>query len=1072
MGDPISIIGVVVDLAPRVIKYIIDVKHASRDRQALLTEVTSTSGILSMLKNVIDQPDGDHTWAREVMTVDGMREALMGVQGLLRTLAEELEPKKGRSRNSVAWPFKSKDVEGMLDKIARYKQQMILALQFKAFRDTSMVDEHLRTLAVGQQKAVVNTDILVQRGEFENTQKILTWLSNYDSKKKHNLASRTRTRGTGEWILDQPWFNQWYSGSIDTLLAYGGPGVGKTILASFIVDHINLQRAISPFNKVGLIYVYLDYKQRGDQSYDAIVASLVKQLISNDYDHFPMLQALYSSAQDPLDSRPDTKTFEGLLKEIAEEFEQIYLVIDAFDESDSQDTRDELAKLITFLQSSRCKVKVLITSRNRLPSLEDFGNPETQELSASTGDIRTYIENRICNEQRLRRQLSDDGALRANVIDTVIDRCQGMFLMVALSLNALARSRTRADFNDCLQSLPSGSDGLRQTYRDAMDRIQSQDKQDVRYAMRILAWLCFSARPLKVLELRYALAIDSHKDNEQDFNENRLLPREDIEPLCNGLVVIDDNNEEVRLVHHTTQEFFNKEKEDLFVVEKPLIALSVIKFLSYRQFTRVCETDQELQQFKTDNPFLLYAVEHLGRHSLEAGSAGTEKVVELFRKISHLQCLNQIRLNLASPKSMVVCSPLCTAVEYNLMGVLQQLLKDKGDMPGCGWKTADVNIAGKAWRLRRFPAHEAASARKQEMLTLLLEHGVDLRCQDRHANTLLHACAVGHQVEGAKFCLEGCRDNINHQNANGNTPLHDAVCFGSDAVVRLLLEAKADVCISNGAKRSPIHEATAANRVEMVKLLVEAHRPDFAFQDGFKVSPLHCAAASNLSAEVEMILRERPDVVDLSNEPGLTPLHDTAERGASDCVSILLKHGANINRLDKMGRTPLYCAVEKRKPRVAKLLLDAGADVSLDTNAKAIAYQAGNTGPELIRMLLEHPKFDYAGVDKNTNVSGLNEASFLKHEETAMLFLERDEKEGSKLLHQKNNWGNTPMHDVAWSGMISVARRMLQTGSDILDWRNEAGEIPLDVAIKGGNHEVAELFRAKMAEMVARNVAS
>ncbi|MCJ1310736.1 hypothetical protein MMC25_004402 [Agyrium rufum] len=51
--------------------------------------------------------------------------------------------------------------------------------------------------------------------------------------------------------------------------------------------------------------------------------------------------------------------------------------------------------------------------------------------------------------------------------------------------------------------------------------------------------------------------------DEKDFNEKRLVD-EDVISLCAGLITTDDTSTEVRLVHHTTQEFFTNKKAELF----------------------------------------------------------------------------------------------------------------------------------------------------------------------------------------------------------------------------------------------------------------------------------------------------------------------------------------------------------------------------------------------------------------------------------------------------------------------------------------------------------------------------
>lgn len=205
MGDPISAVGIVLQIAPSVVKFIVDVKNAPRERRALLAEVISTSGILVMLKNVLEQPDGADAWAKEIMKVDGMQEALRGIQDILSSLHKELDPKadrRSRIKDSVAWPFKDKDVEQMLEKMGRFKQQMMLAMQFQAFQDNAMINGQLDALKMGQRRVLASADTILAQNKLESRNKILSWLSRSDlARKKHQTASKMRTAGTADWIL-------------------------------------------------------------------------------------------------------------------------------------------------------------------------------------------------------------------------------------------------------------------------------------------------------------------------------------------------------------------------------------------------------------------------------------------------------------------------------------------------------------------------------------------------------------------------------------------------------------------------------------------------------------------------------------------------------------------------------------------------------------------------------------------------------------------------------------------------------------------------------------------------------
>jgi ankyrin repeat protein len=51
-----------------------------------------------------------------------------------------------------------------------------------------------------------------------------------------------------------------------------------------------------------------------------------------------------------------------------------------------------------------------------------------------------------------------------------------------------------------------------------------------------------------------------------------------------------------------------------------------------------------------------------------------------------------------------------------------------------------------------------------------------------------------------------------------------------------------------------------------------------------------------------------------------------AYHGHASLVSLLVKHGADPNRLNDKGQSPLAGVVFKNEPEVIKILLDAGAD--------------------------------------------------------------------------------------------------------------------------------------------------
>jgi hypothetical protein len=88
-----------------------------------------------------------------------------------------------------------------------------------------------------------------------------------------------------------------------------------------------------------------------------------------------------------------------------------------------------------------------------------------------------------------------------------------------------------------------------------MDRIEQQDKDFRELAKSVLPWIICAKRPLLTAELQHAMAVEVG-DNE--LNTENLPQIEDVVSVCAGLVTIDDKSDIIRLVHYTTQEYFEQ----------------------------------------------------------------------------------------------------------------------------------------------------------------------------------------------------------------------------------------------------------------------------------------------------------------------------------------------------------------------------------------------------------------------------------------------------------------------------------------------------------------------------------
>jgi hypothetical protein len=136
---------------------------------------------------------------------------------------------------------------------------------------------------------------------------------------------------------------------------------------------------------------------------------------------------------------------------------------------------------------------------------------------------------------------------------------------------------TVRDVKSAIRNLPRGSDAYDVAYHGAMERILAQGKGSSKMAKKMLAWILCARRPLRTLELLHALAVEP---GNTEIDEDDIPETEQLLAMCAGLVTIDEQSNNVRFVHYTTQEYLERNQETWLPDAKIEIARSCIAYLS------------------------------------------------------------------------------------------------------------------------------------------------------------------------------------------------------------------------------------------------------------------------------------------------------------------------------------------------------------------------------------------------------------------------------------------------------------------------------------------------------------
>jgi len=138
-------------------------------------------------------------------------------------------------------------------------------------------------------------------------------------------------------------------------------------------------------------------------------------------------------------------------------------------------------------------------------------------------------------------------------------------------MDSLAMQGTRRAVETALEHLPKELD---ETYNDAMKRIDNQNNYDRQLSYKILSWMTFSRRPLSLRELQHALAVEK---SDTKFDEKNVPDQDMLTSVCAGLVTIDQERSVFRLIHYTTQEYFQRVGKIRF----PTAEKEISAYLSY-----------------------------------------------------------------------------------------------------------------------------------------------------------------------------------------------------------------------------------------------------------------------------------------------------------------------------------------------------------------------------------------------------------------------------------------------------------------------------------------------------------
>ena len=592
------------------------------------------------------------------------------------------------------------------------------------------------------------------------------------------------------------------------------------------------------------------------------------------------------------------------------------------------------------------------------------------------------------------------------------------FLLAQLHMDSLAKKLTKRDLRLALQRMPESLDEI---YDEAMERIYQQEADDVQLARRALSWITHAFRPLTIPELRYALATASGIEL---LDEEALPYEDDIVSVCAGLVNVEEESKIIRLVHYTTQEYFERTRSRHFPTAQIEIAKNCLSYLSF-----IDHDTKTVLEISRENPLVNYASNFWGRHA-----QGNE---ELQIRDQFLEFLKR-------------CVPLELLVrivgsehEDSQFRYLKHAFNFK--------KQGSALLVCACYGLRLIS------------YSLLNEMGIEVR-KEKGAIEVIHVAACNGNVEMVRHLIDSGADiEAQARSISGSfRPLGGAARYDHEDVVRLLLEKGVNVNEEDDDIDPPLNLACYHNNSSMIQLLLD-HGAKIEGKDSQALTPLFRAVAMGNDTVIKTLLDNGANT-EARDLMGRTPLILSAHGRDRPVCGLLLEAGSDVKAMDRDGNTAFQTAIAFGNLKGTKIFLDHGVDLKFKNRNgfTAIATCIMYNETDILRLIIENgvkeedyfqdqwPELQYSiGLGSILTAVYGYKSPLHVHEKK---FLEAMKDKGA--IDKRGAIGQSPLHWalIAWKnyGQDSWAKKLIAEGA-CLDATDDGGRTALHYAAADGN---------------------
>ncbi|KAL5088510.1 hypothetical protein Trisim1_006468 [Trichoderma cf. simile WF8] len=781
--------------------------------------------------------------------------------------------------------------------------------------------------------------------------------------KHRDLKAKWQKSNTCQWLIQESVFQSWekMEAEYSLLWLYGGPGCGKSVLMSRVIECIHQnQFPIKGPDAVHLLYYYVGFhiedNQNTDELYRDILTTFWEQTINEALDRSTNTYDEYSS----LEEMENT-----LHKLLISSKRDIYIIVDGLDQlPDVTQERvicgfNALARKLRYEMSSY-RLSVAISSRHcnctdELRTRRLFLVQVTAEKNRR--DIEKYLE------ENLKSVLLDGNSqLKRRLLDELAQKADGIFLWVSLQALSISQMKQESQVIEALLKLspPRILEDLYKTYAYKFKVLQNTMEQQI--VQRAVALLASNMGSMSKDALCAALSLDANGTINKKLHQDLVKNTSAIVMSSEHLIQFNEHLGTFQFCHMTAFEFFRTYEPAAYNLQIAELCLSYLRSLEFGQDSLDDATWCNAENLKLviqNHPFLpfvssIWAIS-IQKSFISKDILATEKrystVLNLLQilfakgqggKFGNLQLAFQIHLFNMGKKLPVGVHHEHIVSHYGLAGLFDIFVARK-------WfdvtKLDGDGLTPLHWALRNtVKIYDTSST-----IAKLIQNGAKINARDKEGHTPLHYAARYANLQAVELLVK--KAELNFTNANKETALVAACRKHHEDVISRLVKAGADVKIQSSFGTalqviSLIGCCRCANailkRYGDSKMIIEKDWP-------FGTS-LHSAAFHGHSELVRLLCSKRIDIRAAHKIYG-TPLTAAVMglklgldvRPFLETIKILLKHGVKVNDQSGSLGPALRAAAYHGNREMVVLLLENGAKISKAGGRTGTAYEVAKS---------------------------------------------------------------------------------------------------------------------------------